>query len=249
MVSRFRLVSILHHAFHIQIHDAALLHHRVGRYNSILRCLVSAMRARRSVGASFRAWVLRSRTMIAAKSRYCSQTLRRRAKIFTSWRALALWRVHIIAALELALSGKLSELYVDGSADMKSKASSLSASAVCVMISHPVSWPNVSIIRRGIDHLRLFLPSLSGNIGLNTSTCSSILKQTLKCLFQKIRTACLVSTMFHSWNRCAVRVVNHRLKAIASIFDGSVNGIMSGVCVTLGRAHPLLLGYCAFKVG
>jgi hypothetical protein len=207
------------------------------------------MRTRRLVSASFRAWVFRSRTMIAAKSQCCSQTLRRRAKIFTSWRARALWRVHINAALELALSGNLRDMHVDGSADMKSKASSLSAWVVCVMISHPVSWPNVSMIRRGIDHLRLLLPSMSGNIGLNTSTCSSILKQTLKCLFQKIRSACLVSTMFHSWNHCAVRVVNHRLKAIASIFDGGVNDIMSGVCVTLGRAHPLLLGYCAFKVG
>ena len=231
-----------------QLHDAALLHHRAGRYNNILRSLMHHTRMRHCSAALFRAWASWSRTNSAAKSRCADRVCRSIARAFTSWRVIALWRIRIEAAIAQSLTGRYSRPLNDASGDVKSKASVLASSVVSIVISHPFSWPNVAAIRRATDHQRLLFSSLSVNVCFDSCVFSSPLKQTVKSLFQMALSVCMLSDFFRSWNHFVARISNRRSKNELLLLDGGISDVIAGACVSVGRSCPQLLGYCALKV-
>ena len=203
---------------------------------------------RHCAGALFKAWAFWTRCMSSAKSRSTNRMCSIVAKVLASWRVIALWRTRVNIAIGTSLTCGYSWPLDDTSGDIKSKVSTLAASVVSIIIPHPLSWPNVAIIRRAINHQQLLFPSLSSNACFDSRAFSSPLKQTVKSLFQKAHSVCLLSDFFRSWNRFVMRVANRRSKSKLSLLDGGISEVIAGACVSVGRSHPLLLGYCALKV-
>lgn len=205
------------------------------------------MRVRQSVAKLFAAWALWSRTIFAVKSRSVNHTCRSCAKPFTSWRLLALWRIHVDAALKRSLAGWSSKLNSEGAEDMKSKVSELATSVVYIMFPDRLEWPSMSMINRAINHQRFWFPSLSTDAFFDACVFSGPPKQTLKSLFHKARSSCIVSRFFRSWHGLLMHGKDEYRKE-PSVLDGDVTEVIAGACVSLGRSQPLLLGYCALKV-
>ncbi len=231
-----------------QVHDAALLHHRVGRYNVILRSLIGQMRSHRTLSMFFTAWAFWSKTISAAKSRSVNRMKKSCAIVFATWRIATLWRIHIDAEMARAFCERPCRSRDYGFGDLPSKVSSAAESVVSIMIQRPLSWPNVSTIKRAMNHQRVLLFSLLGDVCPIACHSPGLVKQTLHSLFKKLRSACVVSEAFCSW-RCHVMQVASRLsQKETELLDGGVSDVIAGTCVSLGRSNPLLLGYCAMKV-
>jgi hypothetical protein len=213
---------------------------------------MSQIRTRQVLCKLFVAWANRTRTFFAVKSRCISHTCKSCAKIFTSWRLLASWRIHIDDAFEFSLSGRHSNFNANRAKEMNAQVSELAASVVSLMFPHHLSWPSMSMIHGAIHHQRLLFASLSSDACFDTSSLSGPLKQTLKSLFQKTRNSCMLSGCFRSWNHVVARIDGRRSSNDStdlSFLDGDVTQVIAGACVSVGRLHPLLLGYCAVKVG
>jgi hypothetical protein len=233
--------------FEFQVHDAALLHHRVGRYNAIVRSLIAQVRARRSLCNCFRCWAFRSRILVSAKSQSLKRMHNIIANIFELWRIAALWRIHLDAAFDLALSvGHIvPQTLGNQDKDLPSKASAAASLVAEMLVHHPWSWPNVKTMRSTLNHHRFLVLSVSriSHFG----TCG-LFRQTLKSLFRKFRSACSLSHVFCSWRRHVMCDSNELQNVSPVVLDGSISDVIASACVSLGRSHPLLLGHCALKV-
>lgn len=233
--------------FKFQVHDAALLHHRVGRYNAIVRSLIAQVRARRSLGSCFSCWAFRSRTHVSAKSQSLKRMRNISATTFEFWRIAVLWRIHLDAAFDLALSvGHIVPRTLgDQVEDLPSKASAAASLVAAVLVNHPLSWPNVKTMRSTLNHHRFLVLSVTS---LSHFRTRALFRQTLKSLFHKVRTACSLSHVFWSWRRYFMRDTNELQTVAPAVLNGSISDVIASACVCLGRSHPLLLGHCALKV-
>lgn len=172
--------------------------------------------------------------------------------MFTSWRFLAVWRIHVDKELDLFLLGQHIKPNADCAKEIIVKASGLAASVVSMMFPRHLEWPNISVITKAINHQRILFASLSDDACFDTYSVSGPPKQTLKSLFHKTRNLCVLSEFFRSWNHLLVLSKNQRSSKgniELSFLDGDITEVIAGACVSLGRSQPLLLGYCALKVG
>ncbi len=231
-----------------QVHDAALLHHRVGRYNVILRSLIGQTRTRRTLSKFYTAWAFWSKTISAAKSRSVDHMKTSNAFVFATWRIATLWRIHIDAEMVRAFCERPCRSRGNGSGNLRSKVLSAAESVVSIMVQRPLSWPNVSTIKRAMNHQRVLLFSLLGDVCPGACHSPAFVKRTSQSLFKKLRSACVVSEAFRSWQCHVMQVASRLSQKEAELLDGGVSEVIAGTCVSLGRSNPLLLGYCAMKV-
>jgi hypothetical protein len=206
------------------------------------------LRTRRSLSVFFGAWASRSRTLLAAKSRSVNRICKNCTIVFVSWRVVAVWRIHIDAALSRALLAEPCVPCVKRKGDLTSEVSAAAASIASVIIRRPLLWPNVSTIKIAINQQLPLLSLLLGKSSFQSCGWPGLLKQTLKSLFKKIHIICTMSKAFRSWNSRTTLITKEILSKDSSFFDGSVSELIARSCVSLGRSHPLLLGYCAIKV-